>query len=55
MVNLSKTLSLFVNGRDINGYELIQQRYSPTTPKIARNLLWSNFQPVWTLGLRATF
>lgn len=54
-VKVSRHISLFINGRDISGYEQIQQRYSPTTPDIAKNRVRTNYQPVWTIGARATF
>jgi iron complex outermembrane recepter protein len=52
---LTKVFSLFVNGRDINGYNLTLQRFSPTTPDYAKNYTYYKYQPVWTLGMKAKF
>ncbi len=51
----TKNLSLFINGRDISGYEPTELRYSPNTPAIAKNYHRAIYQPVWTAGLKANF
>lgn len=53
--NLTKSLSVFINGRDINGYESVLLRYGPNTPDLMKGRQRSVFQPVWTLGLNARF
>lgn len=54
-IHLTKNASLFVNGRNVNNVESIQQRYSPATPDIAKNFRRQAYQPVWTAGIRAKF
>lgn len=54
-LHLTKLLSLFINGRDITGYEPVLQRYSPKTPSIAKNFSRAIYQPVWTAGIKARF
>ena len=51
----TKNVSLFINGRDITGYEPTELRYSPNTPSIAKNYHRAIYQPVWTTGVKATF
>ncbi len=52
---LTRHFSLFINGRDVNGYKYIQQVYSPTTPAVAKNNELERFQPLWTCGIRGEF
>jgi hypothetical protein len=54
-VRLTRRVSFFINGRDINGYEQVTLRYAPTTPAIARNASRNVFQPVWSFGLKGKF
>ena len=54
-INLTRTLSLFVNGRDINKYKYVLESYSPSTPNYAKNLENDYYQPVWTAGIKAKF
>jgi len=54
-IRLTKALSFFLNGRDINGYHLQTQIYSPTTPDYAKNNVLYKYQPVWTAGIKAKF
>ena len=54
-INLTRTLSLFVNGRDINKYKYVLEEYSPSTPNYAKNLENDYYQPVWTAGIKAKF
>lgn len=54
-VHLTKELSLFVNGRDLGGFTLVEQMYSPRTPDVAKNYYRAIYQPVWTAGLKAEF
>ena len=51
----TKNVSLFINGRDISGYEPSELRYSPNTPSIAKNYHRAIYQPVWTAGVKAVF
>ena len=51
----TKNMSVFVNGRDISGYEPTELRYSPNTPSIAKNYHRAIYQPVWTAGVKAKF
>ena len=53
--NLTKTLSLFINGRDINTYQRVLLRYGPNTPGLLKGRQRDVYQPVWTLGLNARF
>jgi iron complex outermembrane receptor protein len=54
-LHLTTGISLFVNGRNVNNVESIQQRYSPATPELAKNLRRQAYQPVWTAGVKAKF
>jgi TonB-dependent receptor len=54
-VNVTNTISLFINGRDINKYKYQVQSYSPTTPNYAKNVENDYYQPVWTAGIKAKF
>ena len=51
----TKNMSVFINGRDITGYEPTELRYSPNTPSIAKNYHRAIYQPVWTAGVKAEF
>ncbi|MDR0902815.1 MAG: TonB-dependent receptor, partial [Opitutaceae bacterium] len=52
---LTKNFSLFINGRDINGYTQTYQIYGPHTPDVLKGQVKQEFDPVWTLGLTAKF
>lgn len=54
-VHLTRNLTMFLNGRDIQGYTLVEQIYSPNTPTVAKNYYRAVYQPVWTLGMNAQF
>jgi TonB-dependent receptor len=54
-VRITKNITLFVNGRDINGYEEKWLRYGPNTPDLLKGRQKNEFQPVWTAGVTATF
>jgi TonB-dependent receptor len=54
-IRVTKNLSLFLNGRDINGFEEKWLRYGPTTPDLMKGRQLNKFQPVWTLGMTAEF
>ncbi|MDR2675258.1 MAG: TonB-dependent receptor, partial [Opitutaceae bacterium] len=54
-VSLTKHIDLFVNGRDINGYDQIYLLYGPSTPDLLKGQTKLEFDPVWTLGLTAKF
>jgi TonB-dependent receptor len=52
---LTKNFSLFINGRDINGYTQTYQIYGPYTPDVLKGQVKQEFDPVWTMGLTAKF
>jgi len=54
-VSLTKQLTLFINGRDINGYKVEWERYGPHTPANLKGRQQDKYEPVWTLGLKAVF
>jgi TonB-dependent receptor len=54
-IRITKNISLFVNGRDINGFEEKWLRYGPTAPDLMKGRQLNTFQPVWTLGMTAEF
>ncbi len=53
--NLTKSLSVFINGRDINTYKRDLLQYGPNTPDLLKGRQRDVYQPVWTLGLRARY
>lgn len=53
--NLTRSLSLFMNGRDINTYKRVLLRYGPNTPDLLKGRQRDVYQPVWTLGVNARF
>ena len=53
--NLTKSLSVFINGRDINTYERVLLRYGPNTPDLLKGRMHDVYQPTWTLGVNARF
>jgi iron complex outermembrane recepter protein len=54
-LRLTPKLSLFINGRDINGYSRTLLRYGPNTPDFLKGRQRDVYQPVWTLGMTAKF
>ncbi|MDR0901878.1 MAG: TonB-dependent receptor, partial [Opitutaceae bacterium] len=52
---LTKKFSLFLNGRDINGYTQEYFRYGPNCPEILQGREQSKFASVWTLGVKGNF
>ncbi len=52
---LTKRFSVFINGRDINGYERVTLRYGPNTPDLLKGRIRDVYQPVWTAGVTAKF
>ena len=54
-LRLGKRLSLFINGRDVGGYTRTLLRFGPNTPSLLKGRQRDVFQPVWTLGLRASY
>ena len=53
--HVTPNISVFMNARDIFGYTLTEQIYSPNTPDIAKNFYRAIYQPVWTAGVKAEF
>jgi len=54
-LRITRRISVFLNGRDINGYDLVMLQYSPATPEIAKKQNHTSYQTVWTAGLRGKF
>jgi TonB-dependent receptor len=54
-VHVTKSGSLFINGRNINHVESIVQRYSDATPALAKNRQRQAYEPVWTGGIKMKF
>ncbi|OAM88896.1 TonB-dependent receptor [Termitidicoccus mucosus] len=54
-VKLTKNLSLFINGRDINNYTQEHLRYAPDTPELLKAYRRLQYEAVWTAGMKAVF
>jgi TonB-dependent receptor len=54
-VKLTKNLSLFINGRDINNYTQEHLRYAPDTPELLKAYRRLHYEAVWTAGMKAVF
>ncbi|MEY2878692.1 MAG: hypothetical protein RLZZ15_1072 [Verrucomicrobiota bacterium] len=54
-LHLTRSVTLFINGRDISGYTQTLQVYGPLTAAIAKNFRRSVYEPVWTAGMKAKF
>ncbi|MDR2675887.1 MAG: TonB-dependent receptor [Opitutaceae bacterium] len=54
-VKLTRRLSLFINGRDINNYTQEHLRYAPDTPEFLKTYRRLHYEAVWTAGMKAVF